>query len=63
MVAYDRLGMDPNRKDLAQLVDARIDNRLAMFEGLSGVTVDSAKPSTPHASRNAVVGAGLAGFE
>ena len=63
VIAHDGIGVDTHRENLAKLLDARFDDGLAVFEGLFGLGVDTAEPSTPHASRNAVVGAGLAGFE
>ena len=63
VVAHDRIGVDANRKDFSELLDACFDDGLAVFEGFLGVTVDSAEPSAPYRSGNAVVSAALAGFD
>ena len=63
VVAHNRVGMDAHRENLAELLDTCFDDRLAVFEGLPGVAVDTAEPSSPHASGNAVGSAALARFE
>ena len=63
MVAHDRKSVNADGKNLAQLLNTCFDDRLAVFEGLADVTVDPAKPSAPHTTRNKVVGTSLAGFK
>ena len=63
VIAHDGIGVNTHRENLAKLLDTRFDDGLAVFEGLLGIAVDTAEPSTPHASGNAVVGPALAGFE
>ena len=62
-VAHDRVRMDADHKNLAQLVDTGFDNWLAVLERFAGIAVDPAKPSAPHAARDAVISASLARFE
>ena len=63
MVAPDRISVEADSKDLALLFNTGFHDRLAMLERFAGVTVDPAKPSAPHTTRNAVVGTSLAGFK
>ena len=62
-VTNNRVGMDADGKNLAQLVDACFDNWLAVLEGFAGIAVDPAKPGPAHALRDAVVDASLARFK
>ena len=55
-VINDRVGMEADGKNLAQLVDTCFDNWLAVLEGFAGIAVDPAKPGPAHALRDAVVG-------
>lgn len=47
VIAHHRVGVDANRKNLSQLLDARFNDRLAVFERSSGVTVEATKPTAP----------------
>ena len=47
MVAHHRVSVNADGKDLAKFLDARFDDRFAVFEGFAGVTVYPAKPGAP----------------
>ena len=55
VVAHDGVTVDANSEDAAQLLDARLDHRLAVLLVLLRIRVNPTQPRPPHAAVGAVV--------
>jgi hypothetical protein len=58
MVAHHGVGVDGDRETFGDQTNPRLDPRLAVFEGTTGVVVGPAQEGATHASLNAMVSAG-----
>lgn len=61
MIAHDRVGVDGDSEAFGHEMDTGFDPGLSVFEGLPGVTVDTAEERSSNASLDAMECAGLIG--